>query len=190
MDPSGLNDRKGTLLYSLQIIKVLSDDLLTQTETTRFSTAVYVYLACAFRYGSDDLDVIGLSFRRDIWLRRVQVYPPTGGSEAKSPMMESLLKKVGEQGHTFSFQVQTLNLSLCVTTNKLFSMQGILIHLRSYPRFYLKIILKCNVHVCDSSRCHQIFHARFPYSLGQMIPARYSYHPALLFAFFKSYTLC
>uniref|UniRef100_A0A669EJ28 Arrestin-C n=1 Tax=Oreochromis niloticus TaxID=8128 RepID=A0A669EJ28_ORENI len=76
VDPSGLNDRK-----------------------------VYVYLACAFRYGSDDLDVIGLSFRRDIWLHRVQVYPPTGGSEAKSPMMESLLKKVGEQGHAFSFQM-------------------------------------------------------------------------------------
>uniref|UniRef100_A0A3Q4IE69 Arrestin-C n=1 Tax=Neolamprologus brichardi TaxID=32507 RepID=A0A3Q4IE69_NEOBR len=76
VDPSGLDDRK-----------------------------VYVYLACAFRYGSDDLDVIGLSFRRDIWLRRVQVYPPTGGSEAKSPMTESLLKKVGEQGHTFSFQM-------------------------------------------------------------------------------------
>lgn len=150
MDPSGLNNRKGTLLYSLQIIKVISDDLLTQTETTHFSTAVYVYLACAFRYGSEDLDVIGLSFRRDIWLHRVQVYPPMGGSEAKSPMMEYLLKKVGEQGHAFSFQVQTLNLSLCVTTNKLFSMQGILINLRSYPRFYFKIILKCNVHVCDS----------------------------------------
>lgn len=76
VDPSGLNNRK-----------------------------VYVYLACAFRYGSDDLDVIGLTFRRDIWLHRVQVYPPTGGSEAKSPMMESLLKKVGEQGHAFSFQM-------------------------------------------------------------------------------------
>ncbi|KAF6725374.1 Arrestin-C [Oryzias melastigma] len=33
---------------------------------------VFVYLACAFRYGSDDLDVIGLNFRRDIWIKRVQ----------------------------------------------------------------------------------------------------------------------
>uniref|UniRef100_A0A3Q3EVL2 Arrestin-C n=1 Tax=Labrus bergylta TaxID=56723 RepID=A0A3Q3EVL2_9LABR len=68
---------------------------------------VFVYLACAFRYGSDDLDVIGLSFRRDIWIKRVQVYPPTGESTAKTPMQESLLKKVGEQGCPFSFQLPT-----------------------------------------------------------------------------------
>ncbi|XP_070819067.1 arrestin 3b, retinal (X-arrestin) [Chaetodon trifascialis] len=78
VDPSGLNDRK-----------------------------VFVYLACAFRYGSDDLDVMGLSFRRDIWIQRVQVYPPTGGSPPSSPMLEFLMKKVGDQGHAFSFQMPT-----------------------------------------------------------------------------------
>lgn len=66
--------------------------------------AVFVYLACAFRYGSDDLDVMGLSFRRDIWIQRVQVYPPTGEAP-KSEMVDFLMKKVGEQGQAFSFQV-------------------------------------------------------------------------------------
>lgn len=78
VDPSGLNGRK-----------------------------VFVYLACAFRYGSDDLDVIGLSFRRDIWLKKVQVYPPADGNPVKTPMQESLLKKIGEQGCPFSFQMPT-----------------------------------------------------------------------------------
>ncbi|XP_072251578.1 arrestin 3b, retinal (X-arrestin) isoform X2 [Leuresthes tenuis] len=68
---------------------------------------VYVYLACAFRYGCDDLDVIGLSFRRDIWIQRVQVYPVTNGNAAKSPMQECLMRKVGEQGCPFSFQMPT-----------------------------------------------------------------------------------
>ncbi|KAJ0044174.1 hypothetical protein NL108_005189, partial [Boleophthalmus pectinirostris] len=68
---------------------------------------VFVYLACAFRYGSDDLDVIGLSFRRDIWIQRIQMYPPTGGSATQTPMQESLMKKVGEQGYPFSFQMPT-----------------------------------------------------------------------------------
>uniref|UniRef100_A0A672IDZ4 Arrestin-C n=1 Tax=Salarias fasciatus TaxID=181472 RepID=A0A672IDZ4_SALFA len=68
---------------------------------------VYVYLACAFRYGSDDLDVIGLSFRRDIWIKRIQVYPPTGETPTKTPMLESLMKKVGDQGAPFSFQMPT-----------------------------------------------------------------------------------
>ncbi|XP_047190178.1 arrestin 3b, retinal (X-arrestin) isoform X3 [Scophthalmus maximus] len=68
---------------------------------------VFVYLACAFRYGSEELDVIGLSFRRDIWIQRVQVYPPTGDTTAKTPMQESLMKKVGEQGCPFTFQMPT-----------------------------------------------------------------------------------
>uniref|UniRef100_A0A3P9NXB3 Arrestin-C n=1 Tax=Poecilia reticulata TaxID=8081 RepID=A0A3P9NXB3_POERE len=72
-----------------------------------FSAAVFVYLACAFRYGSDDLDVIGLSFRRDIWMKKVQVYPAADGNPTKTPMQESLLKKVGEQGCPFSFQMPT-----------------------------------------------------------------------------------
>uniref|UniRef100_A0A3Q3N339 Arrestin-C n=1 Tax=Mastacembelus armatus TaxID=205130 RepID=A0A3Q3N339_9TELE len=78
VDPSGLNGRK-----------------------------VFVYLACVFRYGCEDLDVIGLSFRRDIWIQHVQVYPPTGESTTKSPLQESLLNKVGEQGFPFAFQMPT-----------------------------------------------------------------------------------
>lgn len=71
-----------------------------------FCVAVFVYLACAFRYGSEDLDVMGLSFRRDIWIQRVQVYPPVEGNTAKTPMLEFLMKKVGEQGYPFTFQVR------------------------------------------------------------------------------------
>ncbi|XP_045887597.1 arrestin 3b, retinal (X-arrestin) [Micropterus dolomieu] len=78
VDPSGLNGRK-----------------------------VFVYLACAFRYGNDELDVIGLSFRRDIWIQRIQVYPPTGENATISPLQESLLKKTGDQGYPFSFQMPT-----------------------------------------------------------------------------------
>ncbi|XP_020562116.1 arrestin-C isoform X1 [Oryzias latipes] len=66
---------------------------------------VFVYLACAFRYGSDDLDVIGLSFRRDIWIKRVQVYPVPAAKAPSTPLQESLLKKVGDQGCPFTFQV-------------------------------------------------------------------------------------
>jgi len=68
---------------------------------------VWVYLACAFRYGSDDLDVIGLSFRRDIWILRQQLYPSEGGTPPKSPMIDSLMKKVGDQGVPFTFQMPT-----------------------------------------------------------------------------------
>lgn len=66
---------------------------------------VWVVLSCAFRYGSDDLDVIGLSFRKDIWFQRVQLYPPLGGNPANTPMQEALMKKCGDQGHPFAFTI-------------------------------------------------------------------------------------
>uniref|UniRef100_A0A673ZF19 Arrestin-C n=1 Tax=Salmo trutta TaxID=8032 RepID=A0A673ZF19_SALTR len=68
---------------------------------------VWVYLACAFRYGSDDLDVIGLSFRKDIWVKRIQIYPVVGTRPANTPMQEALLKKCGDQGHPFTFTIDT-----------------------------------------------------------------------------------
>lgn len=103
VDPSGLNGRNGNSLTCLSDLYLFSVD---SNSSATLHVVVFVYLACAFRYGSEDLDVIGLSFRRDIWIQRVQVYPPTGGNTTTSPMQESLMKKVGEQGHPFSFQVR------------------------------------------------------------------------------------
>ncbi|KAK5893841.1 hypothetical protein CgunFtcFv8_006675 [Champsocephalus gunnari] len=46
---------------------------------------VFVTLTCAFRYGREDLDVLGLSFRKDLY--------------------ERLLKKLGQQAHPFHFTI-------------------------------------------------------------------------------------
>lgn len=100
VDPSGLNGRKGTWILN----NFKARDCRDPKDVSLF--AVYVYLACAFRYGSEDLDVMGLSFRRDIWIQRVQVYPPTGDNTTKTPMQEYLLGKIGEEGYVFSFQVR------------------------------------------------------------------------------------
>uniref|UniRef100_A0A673ZG89 Arrestin-C n=1 Tax=Salmo trutta TaxID=8032 RepID=A0A673ZG89_SALTR len=81
---------------------------------------VWVYLACAFRYGSDDLDVIGLSFRKDIWVKRIQIYPVVGTRPANTPMQEALLKKCGDQGHPFTFTVISLSLALSISRFKPF----------------------------------------------------------------------
>ncbi|KAJ8281662.1 hypothetical protein COCON_G00041810 [Conger conger] len=64
---------------------------------------VWVQLVCAFRYGQEDLDVIGLPFRKDICIQHVQVYPPENGQPANTPTQDALMKKVGEQGHPFTF---------------------------------------------------------------------------------------
>nr|XP_009510124.1 PREDICTED: S-arrestin [Phalacrocorax carbo] len=64
---------------------------------------VYVSLTCAFRYGQEDIDVIGLTFRRDLFFSRVQVYPPDDKPESLSHLQESLLKKLGKNAYPFFF---------------------------------------------------------------------------------------
>lgn len=67
--------------------------------------AVWIQLACAFRYGREDLDVIGLSFRKDIWIQHIQLYPDAGHKPTLTEMHNTLMKKAGEQGHPFTFNV-------------------------------------------------------------------------------------
>ncbi|XP_042637256.1 S-arrestin [Orycteropus afer afer] len=62
---------------------------------------VFVSLTCAFRYGQEDIDVIGLTFRRDLYFSRVQVYPPVGAASAPTKLQESLLKKLGANTYPF-----------------------------------------------------------------------------------------
>ncbi|XP_056323497.1 arrestin 3a, retinal (X-arrestin) [Danio aesculapii] len=75
---------------------------------------VWIQLACAFRYGREDLDVIGLSFRKDIWIQHIQLYPEAGHKPTLTEMHNTLLKKAGEQGHPFTFNIPT-NLPCSVT---------------------------------------------------------------------------
>lgn len=67
--------------------------------------SVFVSLTCVFRYGQEDIDVIGLSFRRDLFFSRVQVYPPADKPESLTLLQESLLKKLGKNAYPFFFAV-------------------------------------------------------------------------------------
>ncbi|XP_039622076.1 beta-arrestin-1-like isoform X2 [Polypterus senegalus] len=76
---------------------------------------VYVVLTCAFRYGRDDLDVIGLSFRKDIYVSTIQVYPPTSEEKKQNTSLQQhLIKKLGEYAYPFTFTIPT-NLPCSIT---------------------------------------------------------------------------
>nr|KAF6497538.1 S-antigen visual arrestin [Rousettus aegyptiacus] len=62
---------------------------------------VFVSVTCAFRYGQEDIDVIGLSFRRDLYFSRVQVFPPVGPAATSTKLQESLMKKLGDNTYPF-----------------------------------------------------------------------------------------
>uniref|UniRef100_H2ZXX0 Arrestin beta 2 n=1 Tax=Latimeria chalumnae TaxID=7897 RepID=H2ZXX0_LATCH len=76
---------------------------------------VFVTLTCAFRYGREDLDVLGLSFRKDLFIATFQAFPPL--PEEKKPLtrlQERLIKKLGQNAYPFFFTIPQ-NLPCSVT---------------------------------------------------------------------------
>ncbi|XP_031449854.1 arrestin-C isoform X2 [Phasianus colchicus] len=80
---------------------------------------VYVTLTCAFRYGRDDLDVIGLTFRKDLYVLTTQIFPPVPEQVPKTltSLQEKLLKKLGENAYPFTFEVRV---AWCFPTTHLY----------------------------------------------------------------------
>lgn len=73
-------------------------------------STVFVTLTCAFRYGREDLDVLGLTFRKDLFVANIQAFPPVP-EEKKSltRLQERLIKKLGEHAYPFTFEVKLLS---------------------------------------------------------------------------------
>lgn len=68
---------------------------------------VFSHVLAAFRYGREDLDVLGLAFRKDLFLATQQVYPPPNVDPPKplTRLQERLIKKLGANAHPFYFEV-------------------------------------------------------------------------------------
>ncbi|KAM9820274.1 S-arrestin-like [Neosynchiropus ocellatus] len=64
---------------------------------------VYVMLSCTFRYGRQDMDVMGVAFRRDLFVSTRQVYPELLDREklTRTRVQEKLLRKLGDNAFPF-----------------------------------------------------------------------------------------
>ncbi|XP_061818917.1 arrestin 3a, retinal (X-arrestin) [Nerophis lumbriciformis] len=101
----GLTLYLGKRDYVDHVTNVDQVDGVVKLDTANFGDRkVFVQLACAFRYGSDDLDVMGLCFRKDIWIKQVQIYPEDH-KPALSAMHDTLMKKAGDNSYPFTFEI-------------------------------------------------------------------------------------
>lgn len=68
---------------------------------------VYVMLSCTFRYGRQDMDVMGVAFRRDLFVVTRQVYPELQDKEklTHTKIQQKLLRKLGDNAFPFFFEV-------------------------------------------------------------------------------------
>lgn len=67
---------------------------------------VFVTLSCVFRYGRDDMDVMGIAFRRELYLSTRQVYPPLQDKDKSvhTKTQAKLLRKLGDSAYPFFFE--------------------------------------------------------------------------------------
>ena len=59
---------------------------------------VFGHVLAAFRYGREDLDVLGLTFRKDLYLAAEQIYPP----ESKNKREPTRLQVVNTSKKVYS----------------------------------------------------------------------------------------
>ncbi|KAF5292965.1 hypothetical protein FQR65_LT11082 [Abscondita terminalis] len=68
---------------------------------------VFGHILAAFRYGREDLDVLGLTFRKDLYLAFEQIFPQEN-AVSKRPLtrlQERLIKKLGPNAYPFYFEL-------------------------------------------------------------------------------------
>lgn len=66
---------------------------------------VFGSVLAAFRYGREDLDVLGLTFRKDLYVAQEQIYPRTEKERPLTRLQERLIKKLGANAYPFYFEV-------------------------------------------------------------------------------------
>ena len=68
---------------------------------------VFAHILAAFRYGREDLDVLGLTFRKDLFIAQQQVYPKLESEPVRqlTHLQQRLLRKLGPNAYPFFFQI-------------------------------------------------------------------------------------
>ncbi|KAK6620499.1 hypothetical protein RUM44_006901 [Polyplax serrata] len=68
---------------------------------------VFGHVLAAFRYGREDLDVLGLTFRKDLYLAAEQIYPQDLSTSRRplTRLQERLMKKLGPNAYPFYFEL-------------------------------------------------------------------------------------
>ncbi|GAA57584.1 beta-arrestin, partial [Clonorchis sinensis] len=89
-------DHRGYVLSCVSLVKLpkclqeLEGVVLIDPEYVR-DRKVFTHVLAAFRYGREDLDVLGLTFRKDLYLASTQVYPCVHGSAGENDGEQTLV---------------------------------------------------------------------------------------------------
>lgn len=116
VDPEALQGRKGES-DNVLVFLGKQENLHSETDALVFCPVVFVTLSCTFRYGRDDMDVMGIAFRRELYLSTRQVYPPLQDRDRSihTRIQAKLLRKLGDNAFPFFFEVKRVPLTGCAS---------------------------------------------------------------------------
>ena len=63
---------------------------------------IFVQLVITFRHGREEDETLGLSFKKELVLDRVQIYPPEKKKDEETKLQTRLIQKLGEGAFPFS----------------------------------------------------------------------------------------
>eukprot|EP00118_Oscarella_pearsei_P019168 m.202071 g.202071 ORF g.202071 m.202071 type:complete len:516 (+) comp39604_c0_seq20:135-1682(+) len=90
------------------VVLVEPDCLHSEENGGRTNKKVFIQVLSAFRHGREDLDVLGLSFRKDLYEDHIVLYPRDGPPDALAPrtkLQDRLIRKLGLNAVPFVFQL-------------------------------------------------------------------------------------
>lgn len=115
---------------------------------------VFGQVLAAFRYGREDLDVLGLTFRKDLYLAHEQIYPPMQLERPMTRLQERLIKKLGPNAHPFYFEVPPYcpaSVSLQPAPGDVGKSCGVDYELKAFVGEFLSHMIEVSVSVCVSA---------------------------------------
>ncbi|CAI4226760.1 unnamed protein product [Auanema sp. JU1783] len=87
-------------------VDLIDGMVLIDDEYIKDEKKVTANLLAAFRYGREDLDVLGLTFRKDLIVQSFQVYPVIESNQRSlTRLQERLMKKLGPNAFPFWFEI-------------------------------------------------------------------------------------
>ena len=69
---------------------------------------IFVQLVITFRHGREEDETLGLSFKKELVLDRVQIYPPEKKNGEETKLQTRLIQKLGEGAFPFSLNFPDL----------------------------------------------------------------------------------
>lgn len=83
---------------------------------------IFVQLVITFRHGSEEEETMGLSFKKELVLDRVQIFPPDKSrGEEETKLQTRLIQKLGDGAYPFSLTFPDLapnSVIICADENE------------------------------------------------------------------------